>query len=513
MTILKGTKHWSLVIVLLVSTMLAGCQSSEQQNSSETKGASQSPALGTKSESVKQEPVTITWTMRKSIETMKNQEAIEEAVNKMIAEKLNVKLKLNLIDAGSWDDKIKLMSAAGEPFDLVLSPSVNSFFPNAARGAYIPIGDLIEKYGADIKNKVDPRAWKAVTVKGNILAVPSQTPYSNPESFAFKKELVEKYNFDAKSVKTIQDLEPFLETIKKNEPSLIPMIATGKVAMTGTYTLANPTLMSMLVYHEESGKVSLDFEIPENEANLRTIHDYYKKGYIAKDAAVKTDFLAEAKSGKYAVLRDSGGYTEDGSKSSSLFGFPTLEALYGYPLIGTNRMVAPATAISATSQNPELAMQLLNLVWADPKISNTLAYGLEGQNYTVTAGQGTDTPTIQAKSGAEQTWAIWHNWVGPLWDQWDSNWNSTKALEAMQENNKNAITSSILGFNVDTEPVKAEIAQLSAVFAELMPIFYTGSMPNYDNYVTEAKQKLKSAGLDKVVAEFQRQIDEWKANN
>jgi putative aldouronate transport system substrate-binding protein len=129
------------------------------------------------------------------------------------------------------------------------------------------------------------------------------------------------------------------------------------------------------------------------------------------------------------------------------------------------------------------------------------------------AGQGTDNPKVQAKTGAEQTWAIWHNWLGPLWEQWDSNWNSTNSLETMRKNNEIAKSSTILGFTVDSEPVKAEIAQLSAVFAELTPIFYTGSMPDYDKYVAEAKLKLKNAGLDKVVAEFQKQIDDWKSKN
>nr|WP_246362295.1 DUF3502 domain-containing protein [Paenibacillus alba] len=157
---------------------------------------------------------------------------------------------------------------------------------------------------------------------------------------------------------------------------------------------------------------------------------------------------------------------------------------------------------------------LLDYIWSDKYLLNTLAYGVEGKNYTVKSGTVKDpNPTIEAKSGAEQTWAIWHNWLGPLWDQWDSNWNSTKALEAMRKTNENGKASGLLGFVFNNEPVKTEIAQIGAVNKEANPIFTTGSMPDYAKYVEDTKKKLVDAGIDKVMAEIQKQYDAWKAGN
>jgi putative aldouronate transport system substrate-binding protein len=118
---------------------------------------------------------------------------------------------------------------------------------------------------------------------------------------------------------------------------------------------------------------------------------------------------------------------------------------------------------------------------------------------------------VEAKSGDEQTWAIWHNWLGPLWDQWSSNWNTTEALELMQENNKNAPTSKILGFIFDPEPVKQDVAQVNAIISEAMPILYTGSAPDLDAYLAETRAKLENAGGDAIKAESVRQIEAWKA--
>jgi putative aldouronate transport system substrate-binding protein len=197
-------------------------------------------------------------------------------------------------------------------------------------------------------------------------------------------------------------------------------------------------------------------------------------------------------------------------------GFKCYESLYLYPLISTNSLFGATNAISATSSHPERVMMLLDLIWEDRYLSNTIAYGVEGLNYTVVSGDLFDPSVdtvVEAKSGDEQTWAIWHNAVGPLWDQWSSNWNTTAALAQMQENNKNAPSSKILGFLFDPEPVKQEVAQFNAIMAEAFPILHSGSAPDVDAYLAESLQKIQSAGGDKIKAEIERQIGAWKADN
>lgn len=512
--------------MLAAMVVLSGCNSNSKNDnaSSGTNGnpepsqASNEPSKNASTEDAGSETkdfVKLSWYMPKPIDNMKDQDAVEAEANKVIKEKLNAELHLNLIDNAGWEDKMKLISAAGEPYDIVFTTfSSNRISDNVEKGALMPLDDLLKKYGQNILAKVDPRAWKAVTYKGKIMAIPAQTPYTPGSAHVFKKDMVEKYNFDYKSVKNVKDLEPFLAEIKKNEPEMIPLLATANGTASGVSLLDYTTVTPGISYSEQDGKIVKILDVPQNKENYRTLNDFYKKGYIAKDAAIKTDYLAEAKSGKYAVMRDSGGYTEDGSKSTATYGFPTVETLYGYPTISTNSMTAAASAISATSKNPERAMMLLNLIWGDKYLLNTLAYGVEGKNYTVKSGTThDDNPTIEAKSGSEQTWAIWHNWLGPLWDQWDSNWNSTAALEEMRKNNDNGKASGILGFIFNPEPVKNEIAQVSAIQKESNPILTTGSMPDFENYYTDLQKRLDEAGMDKILAEAQKQFDAWKADN
>ena len=78
--------------------------------------------------------------------------------------------------------------------------------------------------------------------------------------------------------------------------------------------------------------------------------------------------------------------------------------------------------------------------------------------------------------------------------------------------NRNATPSNALGFVFDFAPVKTEKANCDAVIDELYYAISTGSV-DPDKYLPMLIDKLKKAGADKIIAEKQKQLDEWKAAN
>ena len=183
-----------------------------------------------------------------------------------------------------------------------------------------------------------------------------------------------------------------------------------------------------------------------------------------------------------------------------------------YGAISTNNISNSITAVSRTSKNPDKAVQLLNLIWRDSNLSNLLAYGIEGMDYTVVSGKNTPEVSIQTNSGVDVKWSIWHNWLGPLWDQWDSPWNSKESLIEMQALNATAEVSPIIGFRPGLDGYKTELAMLNSIFTETESVFNTGSMPDFEEYAETVLQRYRDAGSDKIIAEVERQYAEWKAN-
>lgn len=489
-----------VIAAILAGTMLmgiSGCGSKENGNS-------------------KEDIPTVTWNLPANMSTTDENvwHEIEEKASEITREKVGANLKLNLIDNSVYDEKMRLALTGGEAVDLVFTSSwMNKLDENVERGAYLPLNDLLDKYGSAIKAKLDERAWLPATYNGDIMAVPSQGAYVTVRSFVFKKDLVEKYNFDYKSVKSIEDLEPYFEILKKNEPDVIPLLASPSAGTPGGENFDLTNLAGGVCWNEKNHALTVKYEDEDYLKVARTVHDYYKKGYVAADAAIKTDFTSEAKSGKYAVMQNSGMYTEDGSKSSNAYGFPCVESPLPTAKIFTNTFIGITTGIGHTSKHPEKAMQVLNLVWEDPNLSNLLAYGLEGKNYEIVDNSNKDMPEIHVFDGDKQSWGIYHNYLGPLFDQWGSEWNSRESLDLMQENNKNGELSDLYGFRLNRKPIKTQLVQIESIVSEVTSIINTGSMNDFDQYISETNKRLKDAGIDNVKAEIQKQIDEWKSSN
>jgi putative aldouronate transport system substrate-binding protein len=458
--------------------------------------------------------VTVTYYQPKPIANIPPdvEDRVEAFFNAIIGEKLNASLDIIFIDPMAFDDRIRMMSVASEAYDLVTSSSeFNKTNLAVKNGTLMPLDELLDKYGPAIREKVDPRAWAANTFGGEIYSIPGQMPYAPPTAITFKKDLIDKYDVDFKAMDDIHKLEPYLKLIKENEPDITPLYRDP-----GTENYNATALIDTISYNELTGELMCDYDDEFMLESWRTLHKYYTLGYLLPDAVVRLDNDAEIKSAKFAVMRDSGGYDEEYVKASTQYGFPCVQTLYGYPRITTDRMTAAGTAVSVTSPNPERAMMINNLIWEDRFLSNTIAYGLEGEHYTVVKGDPhvwTDDTTVDPVTGDAQTWAVWHPRIGPLWEQWDSGWNSTAALQKMLYDNENAPASALVGFIVDLEPMKQEVAQLQALGKETVEVLKTGSMPDFDSYMENCRSRWKAAGGEAAMAELQRQIDAWKAEN
>ncbi len=165
-------------------------------------------------------------------------------------------------------------------------------------------------------------------------------------------------------------------------------------------------------------------------------------------------------------------------------------------------------SIARNSQNPEKAMEFMNLLYTDADVMNLIANGIEGKHYVVN-----DEGTISLPEGVTESnyvfgqWQIGNNFLTHPWEGNDPNY-----WEQMMEHNNNAIVSPAFGFTFNPDPVKTEIAAATNVLNQFRVGLESGTLDPAKSF-PEFNEKLKSAGLDKILAEKQRQYDEWVANN
>lgn len=165
--------------------------------------------------------------------------------------------------------------------------------------------------------------------------------------------------------------------------------------------------------------------------------------------------------------------------------------------------------IPINSKDPEKTMEYLNLLYTNPDMMNLLAYGIEGDHYVEKADGTIGFPEgLDSKNSGynlNMTWLLPNEFITKVWEGNElSVWKDTRKF------NENAKKSAALGFTFDNAKVATEITAVQNVYDEYRKVLENGVV-DPDKYLPEMNAKLDAAGIDVIIQEKQRQLDEWAA--
>lgn len=502
----KRWKASSIVLsTLLVSSLTLGaCGNSNNSGSGNaSKASSSSSTAGGKTEQL-----TIAFL---GIGTMTDVQAVQDEISKMTKEKINATVKLMPIDPSAWTQQTNLLLAGNEPLDLLVTSSLFNYSTQVAKKQLLPLDDMLDKYAPEIKNAMEPQIYNATKIDGKIYGIPSVRDTAADYGFIARKDLLDKYQIDLGKVKTYADLEPVFKTIKDNEPGINPLVQRSQ-----TLTVASEIISGKFdVLGDSLGVLKLDdnalkvvdlFETQEYKDALALARKWYKAGYIMQDAATTQE-------GNNALVKAGKAF---GYFSNMKPGFESQESgLDGYEMSAVRLTPPISQSTSATSfmlsipkntRNADRAMQLMNLLYTDKDIVNLLDNGIEGKHYVKDDQGQIKKPDGVASGWVFNQWEVGNNSLASVWEGTAPDiWDQMKAF------NKAAKFSPALGFTFDANPVKTEIAAVTNVINQYKVGLESGSLD--PAVVPEFVSKLKAAGLDKIMAEKQKQLDAWAAAN
>ena len=144
-------------------------------------------------------------------------------------------------------------------------------------------------------------------------------------------------------------------------------------------------------------------------------------------------------------------------------------------------------------------------MYTNKEIANLLTWGIEGRDYVVKDGIAAYPDGVTASNVKYHTSDFLYGnqflvypWKGSPADLREQ---QKAALDA-------AGISKYLGFTCDTSSITNELTVLGNVISEYAPGLESGTTDNYNEFI----KALKKAGVDKVVAEYQSQLDAWLAD-
>ncbi|HHV12168.1 MAG TPA: extracellular solute-binding protein [Clostridiales bacterium] len=449
-------------------------------------------------------------------------DAVEEGINAITEKEINTHVTLQYVEVGSYSQQLNLAITGNEKVDICLTTPIpaSSFSALIAQNQLMPLNDLLPKYAPEALAEVGEYI-KGTTINGNIYAIPNYRNLATSYYIIARKDIIDDLGLaDAfNNMASWSDYEKILEAIK-GKGGISP-IANNDVdgniicfpngnldtdSFAGFTTFDNLGDGYKLIGVDADGKVINNFASPQYKAMIERVRSWYEKGYVYKDAATTdqaSENLMKANvTASFVKMGELG--VETAVKGTS--GYDVVIKKLATPLISTGNTTKFDWAIPVCATEPEAAAKFLNLMFTNKDICNLLAWGVEGRDYVVENGVAKYPEGVTADTVAYHTSDFLYGnqflvypWEGDPADIRDQQLAELKSAEI----------SPYLGFSCDLTNISNELTAINNVIGEYKPGVESGSvdLKAYDAFV----KKLNEAGAEKVVAEYQAQLDAWKA--
>ncbi|WP_052487320.1 ABC transporter substrate-binding protein [Gordoniibacillus kamchatkensis] len=504
---LRGTKV-SASVILASSLMLAACSGAKDNGGGRQSDSPSGDVKAASSLAPYEINIYIPGKMSKEVGT------VEQAINAYLKDKINATVKLNFTEWANYTTKTNLMITSGEKFDLMYTANSYGFANEVAKGTYLQLDDLIAKYGQDILKNLAPVYVKGSKINGKMYGVPSNKEYAASQTLLVRKDLMQKYNLDPSKIKTYHDFTDWFKVIKDGEPNITPFagVGDGSSIMASLFELFNGDYFGVLDKSANDLKVIDAFSNPKYLEALHQLRDWYNAGYIIKDAATtqvtRDEYMKNGKVFSFMVSSKPG---IDKEKSLTT-GMDLQQVDFSEPYSTTADVTGAILAVSRTSADPERVVKFLNLLYSDKTLLNMIDWGIEGKHYVKVSDNVIDFPpglnsqTVGYSAQGDQ-------WIfGNQFNSYVLKTEDPHKWDKFKQFNDSAKVSKAMGFIFDPTPVQNEINACAIIYNQYRAGLLSGSL-DLDKNLPVMVEKLKSNGLDKIIAEKQKQLDKWAQTN
>lgn len=497
-------KRMKLFSVIVIGSMMLLAACSGNSNSSNNGVTEETNQTAKPSE----KPTELTVAFPIFAAQPKDMQAVEDAVNEIAQEKINVRVKLLPISFSNWMQQTNLMFSSGEKLDLL--PTIYTYNQAVSQGQLIPLDELLEKHGQGIIAALDPAYLDAAKVNGTIFGVPTLHEMAMVNGVTMRKDVIEKYQINTDNINSLEDMETVLKTVKAGEPDMAPLLpSTVGASILDNYLNYDrlDNVLGVLPEYDNNLKVVNLFETEEYARQLKLIRKWYEEGLILKDASTNQtnplDLVASNRGFSFLISAHPAALAP-----TVTGGVPMRAIAFSEPPVSTTSQITNTMwGVAVNSKAKEKAVEFLNLMYSDKAIADLLIWGIEGKHYEVKSGNIINFPEgVDASNSGyylNMGWLFGNQFISYVWEGTDP-----ELWEKVKEFNASAIKSKALGFSFDPTPVKTEVAAIGNVLTQYRIPLETGSV-DPDKVLPKLIESLKTAGIDKVIAEKQKQLDEW----
>lgn len=544
-----------LLAMIMVLSILAGCTSkpAETPDAPATSEPAADNTANTPEEQPAEQPEEPALE-QKTIQLMitgagkqANSDKVWAAFNEQLQQYVpNTTVEFIDVSFDEYSEKFSQILASGEGVDLAWTGWLINKPQNIADGNLMPLDDLLAEYGQGI---VDTLGENVVEIHrnaadGNIYYLPSwQGLCGERRGWLVVTEIAElagdtwiedteaALNKWRNNYSGIEDFQAVLDQATKYLAAAKEAGKLGAGINTGRafgWSMYNGMYSFLGVGGAEIGITYCDgtFTVKDGVAGehyklyAKTMADWYKEGYIRSDImSVDTSTLTTPKNGEitdttYVFSCDP--YLTEADQEAAIAD-AGMDMTYlpieenAYLILGGDT----SYAIPYCADEPERAMMVLNAIYSQPDLYNTLIYGIEGEDYTKNADGTITTSYVGASPTADDSYGIQRWIIGSCKNALINNGtdpNYYADLEALEET---ARVNPFLNFTFDRTNVEGICASILNVYYEYGPQIDNGvAGDNWEELYNNYMAARKDAGIEELVTEFQNQLNAYiEANN
>lgn len=494
-------RKWGISALLLTMVLVTACgngNNSTAQEGSSSPGASASTSSGNNSPAAKAEPAKISMMV-----PLHTAETPDPKIEQLLEEKLNVELDIQWIPATTFQDRMTAAFATGSLTDVV-NISMQGANKEAIRdGQFWEVGPYLDQY--ENLSKLNKDVLRNLMVDGKIYALYQGRPLSR-QGLIYRKDWADKLGLSAPT--TIDEFYEMMKQFTENDPDGNGKNDTVGLADRGDLPSgAFKTIASWYGAPNEwglkDGELLPWFMFPEYKQAMDLMKKLRENGYINQDFPVtsKTDQQNMVKNGTaggyVGCMCDVDGINSDAVKLNPNAAFDVQNQVKGpsgqFTVWSTpgfnNPFLFPKSAVKTEDELKQILAFYDKMM--TPEIANLVAWGIEGETYTVENGKAVPV-SDQAKF---DTFVKPYNSIevgepatsGRLEGQFGYA-TRAKAEELFKDNSKYLVFDPTVTLDSDA---------------------YTLNKDRLDQIMKDATYKYMLGSIDE--AGFQKEIDRWKS--
>ena len=307
----------------------------------------------------------------------------------------------------------------------------------AALGQYIDYDSKI------LKTSIHPTFLSAAQVGTQIYGIPTNIGVDAGEYtyLVFNENLLKKYDTQIKDLTTFSGtfLNQYLAQVKANEPGIWPLSEPFGIPGAEFYDGAFAVAPVGLQYIANDCKPTFMFNL--YNATMSAAETYKKLGYYPASGPIA--------GAKYAIKVETSPelLTADEDKRwTEADGTTYVRYLLDIPRVSVDEAFSSVMCVSATSPEPERAMEIITLFQTNEELANLLQYGIEGVNYQI---DERDNSLVKM----DDTYTMNNFITGNTFIKYPEN-NDKDYLKKCIAANSGTAPSAFLGFNLDLSGVE-----------------------------------------------------------